>query len=67
MNTKFTKFCLIALVTMFTFTSYAQDPGGDGGLQEGPETVPVNDYVPVALVAAIGIGYILLRKKIEVK
>lgn len=67
MNIKFTKFCLIALVTMFSFTSYAQDPGGDGGEQEGPEAVPINDYLPVALVAAIGLGYVLLRKKIAVK
>lgn len=67
MNTKFTKFCLIALVTMLSFTSYAQDPGGDGGDQELPEAAPINDYLPLALIAAIGLGYVLLNKKKTVK
>lgn len=63
MNNKFTKYCLIALITMISFTSYAQDPGGDGGDQELPEAAPINDYLPLALMAGIGLGYVVLRKK----
>lgn len=63
MNNKFTKFCLIIFISMISFTSFAQDPGGDGGEQEEPETAPIGDYIPLALLIGTSIGYILFIKK----
>jgi hypothetical protein len=63
MNSKFKKICLIAFVIMSSLATYAQDPGGDGGDQEQPEPAPINDFIPIALIMGVGIGYILFTKR----
>ena len=38
------------------------DGNGNGDVGDNP-AAPINDYIPVALLAAAGLGYVLLRKK----
>ena len=38
----------------------AQDPGDLGG---DPGAAPIGDYVPMMLIAAIGLGYFVIRKQ----
>ena len=49
------------MLLTINFTANAQDP--DDPLSEDPGTAPIGDYVPLMLVAAIGLGYFVIRKQ----
>ncbi len=57
-------FCMLVFL-MTTTLGFAADPE-DGGGDTDDTTIPaapINDYIPVALIAAAGLGYVALRKK----
>ena len=60
------KFYILTFLILTSVFSYGQvEPGGEGGTLEDAETAPIDDYLPFALVACIGFGFVLLRKKIS--
>jgi hypothetical protein len=64
-NNKLTKIVLFCLLFASPFVAMADDiddGNGDGDVQDIP-TAPIDDYLALAFVAAIGISYVLLRKK----
>ncbi|WP_339889505.1 hypothetical protein [uncultured Flavobacterium sp.] len=50
----------ILLIT-FNFTAYAQEEPDD--VPGDPGAAPIGDYVPLMLIAAIGLGYFVVRKQ----
>ncbi|WP_339889503.1 hypothetical protein [uncultured Flavobacterium sp.] len=50
------------MLLTINFTVNAQDPDGPGG-DPGEPAAPIGDYVPLMLVAAIGLGYFVIRKQ----
>lgn len=64
-NLKLTKIVLFCILFASSFTAMADDidnGNGDGDVQDVPGA-PIDEYIPLAFVAIIGISYILLRKK----
>ena len=49
-----------AMLLAFNFTAFAQDPDLPPG---DPGTAPIGDYVPLMLIAAIGLGYFVIKQK----
>lgn len=53
---------IVLMVVGINFTAHAEDEEPDTPPID-PGTAPINDYLPIAFVAAAGLGYVLLRKK----
>tara|TARA_R110000850_G_scaffold147591_2_gene269782 strand:+ start:27897 stop:28100 length:204 start_codon:yes stop_codon:yes gene_type:complete len=53
---------VVMMLLTINFTVNAQDPDGPGG-DPGEPAAPIGDYVPLMLVAAIGLGYFVIRKQ----
>jgi hypothetical protein len=52
---------VVMMLLTINFTANAQDP--DDPLSEDPGAAPIGDYVPLMLVAAVGLGYFLTQKR----
>ena len=55
---------VVMMLLTLSFTANAQDP--DDPLSQDPGAAPIGDYVPLMLVAAVGLGYFLTQKR-EIK
>ncbi len=56
-------FCLALFASpIIALADDIDDGNGNGDVQDTP-AAPIDDYIPVALMAAAGLGYIALRKK----
>ena len=56
-------FCLALFAS--PIIAHADDVGdanGTGNIEDTPATAPIDDSIPLALLAAAGLGYRLLRK-----
>lgn len=64
-NLKLTKIVLFCMLFASPFTAMADDidnANGDGNVQDIP-AAPIDDYVPMAFIAIIGMSYLLIGKK----
>ncbi|MEY2693556.1 MAG: hypothetical protein RIT03_1948 [Bacteroidota bacterium] len=60
---KQTPFFAVLLAVLVTTSSYAQDlPEFEDDVVDNP-VAPIDDYLPLALLTAVGLGWVLLRKK----
>jgi hypothetical protein len=65
-NSKLNKIVLFCMLLATPFSAMANDiddGNGNGDVQDIPAAAPIDDYLPLAFIAAIGMSYILLRKK----
>lgn len=51
------------MLLTLNFTATAQDVDPDDPLSDDPGAVPIGDYVPLMVVAAVGLGYFLIKRK----
>jgi hypothetical protein len=60
---KQTTYFAVLLAVLVTASTYAQDlPEFEDDVVDNP-VVPIDDYLPLALLTAVGLGWVLLRKK----
>mgnify|MGYP000394934850 CR=1 FL=1 len=60
---KQTTFFAVLLALLVTVSTYAQDlPEFEDDVVDNP-VAPIDDYLPLALLTAVGLGWVLLRKK----
>lgn len=60
---KQTPFFAVLLAVVVTASTYAQDlPDFEDDVVDNP-VAPIDDYLPIALLTAVGLGWVLLRKK----
>ncbi|MEN9322312.1 MAG: hypothetical protein RL699_92 [Bacteroidota bacterium] len=60
---KQTPFFAVLLAVLVTASTYAQDlPEFEDDVVDNP-VAPIDDYLPLALLTAVGLGWVLLRKK----
>lgn len=52
------------LITLISVTTAFADDDPGFGYEGDPGAAPIGDYVPLMLVAAVGLGYYLIRKKL---
>ena len=52
---------VVVMLLALNFNVQAQDP--DDPLSEDPGAAPIEEYVPLMVVVAIGLGYFLIPKK----
>ena len=52
------------LITLISVTTVFADDDPGFGYEGDPGAAPIGDYVPLMLVAAVGLGYFLIRKKL---
>ena len=52
------------LITLISVTTAFADDDPGFGYEGDPGAAPIGDYVPLMLVAAVGLGYFLIRKKL---
>ncbi|MFM2265685.1 MAG: hypothetical protein RLZ77_1105 [Bacteroidota bacterium] len=53
----------VLLAVLVTASTYAQDlPEFEDDVVDNP-VAPIDDYLPLALLTAVGLGWVLLRKK----
>lgn len=64
MKNIFKNILVVIMLLTLNFTAKAQDGNPDNPLSEDPGAAPIGDYVPLMLVAAVGLGYFLIRKKL---
>ena len=58
------KLYYVVVALALTTSGFSQEEGGGDVDDTGtPPAAPINDYVPVALLAAAGLGYVLLHKR----
>lgn len=58
------KLYYVVVALALTTSGFSQEEGGGDVDDTGtPPAAPIDNYVPVALIAAAGLGYVLLRKK----
>lgn len=66
-NLKLNKIVLCCMLFVSPFLAMANDiDDQDGDVQDVP-AAPINDYIPMALMVAVGLSYVLLTKKKTVK
>ena len=51
------------LITLISVTTAFADDDPGFGYEGDPGAAPIGDYVPLLLVAAVGLGYYIIRKK----
>jgi hypothetical protein len=60
---KQTTYFAVLLAVLVTASTYAQDlPEFEDDVVDNP-VAPIDDYLPLALLTAVGLGWVLLRKK----
>ncbi|MFZ4436527.1 MAG: hypothetical protein ACOYOR_08475 [Flavobacterium psychrophilum] len=60
---KQTIYFAVLLAVLVTASTYAQDlPEFEDDVVDNP-VAPIDDYLPLALLTAVGLGWVLLRKK----
>lgn len=64
MKNTFKNRLVIIILLLLSFTTYAQDP--DEPLSPDPGVAPIGDYIPLLLIAAIGLAYIFIQKRKEI-
>lgn len=52
------------LITLISVTTAFADDDPGFGYEGDPGAAPIGDYVPLMLVAAVGLGYYFIRKKL---
>ena len=61
---KQTTFFAVLFAVLVTVSTYAQDlPEFEDDVVDNPPAAPIDDYLPLALLKAVGLGWVLLRKK----
>lgn len=66
MKNTFKNRLVIIILLLLSFTTYAQDGGPDEPLFNDPGVAPIGDYIPLLLIAAIGLAYIFIQKRKEI-
>lgn len=54
---------VVMMLLTLNFTATAQDVDPDDPLSGDPGAVPIGDYVPLMVVAAVGLGYFLIKRQ----
>ena len=57
-------FCLVLFASPIIANADDIDDANGTGDVNDTAAAPIDDYIPVALIAAAGLGYMLLRKKV---
>ena len=61
---KQTTFFAVLLAMLVTVSTYAQDPPEfEDDVVDNPPAAPIDDYLPPALLIAVGLGWVLLRER----
>lgn len=55
-------FCMLMAVPFSAMADDIADGNGNGDVQDTP-AAPIDDYLPFAVICAIGVGYLAVRKK----
>lgn len=64
-NNKLNKIVFFCMLIAVPFSAMADDidnGNGNGDVQDVP-AAPIDDYIPFAVICAIGVGYLALGKK----